>query len=212
MASPTLLFDLDGTLVDSLNDLASALNLLRGELGLVALPLAEVRAMVGDGARKLVQRALPASCHDPSRLQRFLDLYATCLTRETRPYPGITALLESLAGHPVAIVTNKPVAMARTIVTELGLGRHVPVVVGGDSCAKKKPHPMPVREALGLLETTPDQAVMIGDHHTDLRSGAAAGCRTCFCSWGYGHEGGDIPTWRVASVSDLAQLLSGLRA
>lgn len=205
----TLLFDLDGTLVDSIGDLAGALNSLRGELDLPALAVPEVRRMVGDGARKLVQRALPEAYQDRQWMLRFLELYGARLTRETKLFPGIGELLAAFAGWPMAVVTNKPVAMAEVIVKELGLSGYFPVVLGGDSCAEKKPHPQPVQEALRRLNARPQQAVMIGDHHTDLRSGAAADCRTCFCSWGYGEDGGESPTWRANSASELQALLAG---
>jgi len=207
---PTLLFDLDGTLVDSINDLAGALNSLRSELKLAPLAVAEVRNMVGDGARMLVRRALPESYQDRAWMLRFLTLYGERLTLETRTYPGVVPLLEAFEACPMAIVTNKPVAMAQAIVAGLGLARFFPVIIGGDSCQEKKPHPQPLLEALQRLGTTPDQAVMIGDHHTDLRAGAAAHCRTCFCSWGYGEDGGETPTWRAASVAQLQNLLAGL--
>jgi len=205
----TLLFDLDGTLVDSIGDLAGALNALREELQLEPLAVAGVRRMVGDGARKLVERALPPEFHSKERMHRFLELYGQRLTRETRPFPGINELLESCRDWPMAVVTNKPVAMAQTIVDALELSRYFPVVLGGDSCVEKKPHPLPVLEALRRLDATPQQAVMIGDHHTDLRAGSAATCRTCFCSWGYGEDGGETPTWRADSVAELQALLTG---
>jgi phosphoglycolate phosphatase len=206
-AFETFLFDLDGTLIDSVADLATAVNLLRGELDLPPLDHPTVRSFVGDGATLLVRRALPEGWFSPAQLQRFLVLYAAHLQEQTVVYPGIRDFLERLEGQRLAVVTNKPLDLSLRLLDGLGLRRHFPVVLGGESCAAKKPDPLPVLEALRRLGATPQGAVMIGDHHTDLRAGRAAGVATCFCAWGIGEDGGEPCDFRAERPADLARLL-----
>jgi len=209
MIIDTLLFDLDGTLVDSVRDLATATNLLRNELDLPSLPLAKVRVCVGDGATQLVKRALPEVPFSQDLLQRFLTHYAAHLVDETTIYPGIREFLEQQGWRKLGIVTNKPYALTAPLLEALDLSRYFRVVVGGDTCAEKKPHPLPVLHALSQLESFSVSAVMIGDHHTDLRAGAAAGVRTCFCAWGIGRRN-DCPYDDFAAApGDLALLYPG---
>jgi phosphoglycolate phosphatase len=205
----TLLFDLDGTLVDSVADLATAVNLLRQDCDLSPLGQETVKRFVGDGATALVTRALPPGMFSPRRLELFLDYYRTHLLDQTRPYPGI---VEFLARHPrqrLAVVTNKPRALAVALLTGLDLARFFSVVVGGDSCPQKKPAPEPVLFALRQLIAAPRQSVMIGDHHPDLRAGRTAGVPTCFCGWGLGHADGLAADYVAATPADLPRLFPG---
>jgi len=201
-----LLFDLDGTLVDSVADLRTAVNNLRAERHLPPLPLTKVRACVGDGATALVQRTLPAGTFSSNALQRFLTLYSEVLLDQTRPYPGIVDFLAARRHWPLAVVTNKPEGMTHTLLAGLGLDIYFPVIIGGDTLTEKKPHPAPVLAALKSLRCRAKDAVMIGDHHTDLRAGAAAGARTCFCAWGIGDDDGLPADYRAATVADLQRL------
>jgi phosphoglycolate phosphatase len=205
----TFLFDLDGTLVDSVADLATAVNLLRGELALPPLDHATVRGFVGDGATALVTRALPAGSFAPVLLQRFLEHYGAHLLDTTRPYPGILDFLAAQCRRPLAVVTNKPLALTNQMLQGLGLDAYFPVVVGGDSCTEKKPSPLPVQLALGELGAAAEEAVLIGDHHTDLRAGRAAGVRTCFCAWGLGETGGTAHEYFAETPADLLRLFPG---
>ena len=211
MTIDTLLFDLDGTLVDSVRDLATALNLLRGERDLPPLPLERVRACVGDGATLLVKRGLAEIPYEDELLKRFLCLYGEHLLDETTVYPGIREFLDEQARRKLGIVTNKPAAFTRPLLDGLDLSRYFPVIVGGDSCAEKKPHPLPVRQALNKLGADAAGAVMIGDHHTDLRAGAAAVVRTCFCAWGLGHPDGTPYDDHAETPADLPRLYPGAR-
>jgi len=205
----TFLFDLDGTLIDSLPDLATALNRLRGELSLPPLTAAEVRGMVGDGARLLVQRALPAECFGHERLVRFLQLYAEALLDATAPFPEMVTLLDRLwqRGDGLAVVTNKPAGLTAPILAGLELTPYFGAVLGGDAGHAKKPAPDLLLAAMAQLGAVPERTLMIGDHHTDLRAGRAAGVATCFCGWGYGHDDGVVPDFRVATPGELRQLL-----
>jgi len=208
--TPALLFDLDGTLIDSAADLTTALNCLRKDFGLPPLPVAEVTGMVGDGAGKLVQRALPQDGQPSDSVSRFLTYYRQHLCEQTVAYPGIAGLLREFADHPKGVVTNKPIALTREILLRLGLAPAFLCIVGGDSYVEKKPHPLPVLKAMELLNASAKQTLMIGDHHTDLHAGRDAGCQTCFCSWGLGSKGAAQPDWEVASTDQLAALLRRL--
>ena len=207
MAYAPILFDLDGTLVDSVVDLATGINLLRGELDLPPLTIPAVRACVGDGATMLVRRALGDDLFTLPRLQRFLTLYGEHLAETTILYPGIQTCLDLVADRPLAIVTNKPYQLTMNLLAALNLTHYFPVVIGGDSCPAKKPDPTPIKVALHRLGATANEAIMIGDHHTDLISGQAAGLDVCFCSWGFGDDGGCTPTHRVANAAELLQVL-----
>jgi len=208
--TPALLFDLDGTLIDSAADLTTALNCLRKDFCLPPLPVAEVTGMVGDGAGKLVQRALPQDCQPSDSVSRFLAYYRQHLCEQTVPYPGIAGLLREFADYPKGVVTNKPIALTRELLDRLGLAPAFLCIIGGDSCVEKKPHPLPVLRALEFLNASAERTLMIGDHHTDLYAGRDAGCRTCFCSWGLGSKGEAQPDWEVANTEQLAALLRSL--
>lgn len=203
------LFDLDGTLVDSLADLAGALNRLRAELDLEPLPLAAVRANIGDGASLLVRRSLPPNTYSDSQLQRFLHLYREQLLQQTVLYPGIAAFLQAHRHDALAVVTNKPLQLSHALLQGLGLTDLFPVVIGGDSCAEKKPAAAPLLLALARLGRPATTALMLGDHHTDLRAGRAAGVRTCFCGWGLGHTDGLRSDYTAATPADLLRLFPG---
>ena len=185
---PPLLFDLDGTLVDSLPDIAASVNHVRAAFSLPNLPVADVRGMVGDGLTKLLQRALPSGNEDD--LRRAKQIYRAhhldqCI-RLVRPFPGVIAHLQHFhaLGWPMAVVTNKSAVFAARMLDVLGLRPYLPVLVDGESVAKK-PSPEPCQRALHELGATPGQGTMIGDGVQDLRAGKAAGLRTVAVLYGY---------------------------
>ena len=204
-----LLFDLDGTLVDSLADLTCALNLLGGELNHPPLSCEQVRGIVGDGAANLIKRAFGESNYQRDQLSRFLEIYNEHLLDNTRCYPGISELLDRHPAKRLAIITNKPFQLTMDLLTGLGLEHHFRVIIGGDSFPKKKPDPLPVLKALEQLGALPTEAVMVGDHHTDLYSGRAAGTRTCFCAYGLGNDDGLNADYRVSQPQELLPLFPG---
>jgi phosphoglycolate phosphatase len=192
MKRTALLFDLDGTLVDSAPDLAAAANRLLAELGRAPLSEAEITAMVGDGVGKLVERALAARQAGKAALApaiaRFTALYEADATTLTRPYPGVREGLTALAraGAALAVCTNKAELTTRAVLDRLGLAQFFPVVLGGDSLPTRKPDPAPLIAALERLGVAPTDAAMIGDHRNDVLAAQAGGIVAIFARYGYG--------------------------
>lgn len=190
---PVLLFDLDGTLIDSAPDLAAALNRTLAVAGREMLPFAAVRGMIGNGAAKLVERGFAATGGPPADLEaetaRFLAIYGRALACHTRLYDGVAETLETLAdtGHHLAIVTNKPLTPTLAILDALDLARFFPEdhVVGGDSFPVRKPAPEPLLGLLTRIGGAPETAVMIGDSHNDIEAARAAGIASVAVGYGY---------------------------
>ena len=185
-----VLFDLDGTLLDTAPDLVGALNHLRSEEGLEPAPVDAFRPFVSQGALGLIRRGLPdrGPEEEARRRQRFLDWYAQHSLDHTAPFPGIEALLESLegAGVPWAVVTNKPTFLTLPILDALGWRNRAGAVVCGDTLSVSKPDPAPVRHACEALGVAPERSAMVGDDPRDLDAGEAAGALSVLASFGYG--------------------------
>lgn len=183
-------FDLDGTLVDSAPDLHAALDRLMLARGLPGFSRREVVAMIGDGVKVLVERAMAArgAPFDPAALDSFVEDYSANAAVETAAFDGIAEALESLAasGWQLAVCTNKPVGPARTLLRDLGLADRFETIGGGDSYPFRKPDPAHLLATLRDAGGDPGSAVMIGDHHNDMAAAAGAGVPAIFAGWGYG--------------------------
>lgn len=196
-SAPAFLFDLDGTLADTLPDIAASANFVRARHGLPPLPLAAVRTFVGDGARALLARALaeilPAAENDRAALldaamSSYTAHHEAQCTVHAKLMPGVPLHLEQLlaAGHPLAVVTNKPERLARCVLAHLGIADLFGAIVGGDTLPERKPSPAPLFAALRILGAPVLGATMVGDGVPDLRAGRAAGLSTIACLFGYG--------------------------
>jgi phosphoglycolate phosphatase len=189
-----IIFDLDGTLVDSARDLQDATNALLVEEGLRSISLAEVKSMIGDGVAKLVERAIEATGGDLTRLPilvlRFLEIYEANASHHTEAYPGVRNTLEGLSsmGLPLAVVTNKPYSATIDILEALGLSAFFGAVIGGDTLPERKPHPAPILLALERLGVSPKAALMVGDNYHDVQAARAAGVRAFAVTYGYSHK------------------------
>ncbi|MEO5338301.1 MAG: phosphoglycolate phosphatase [Magnetospirillum sp. WYHS-4] len=188
-----VVFDLDGTLIDSAPDLLTAANKLLAEEGRPAIGVDHIKLMVGDGVPKLVERAFTATGGlaegDLPRLAaRFLDFYEGHAADETRPYPGVEAALEGLktGGFKLAVCTNKPHAATLEILEALGLAPYFDVVVGGDSLPGiKKPDPRHVLACVEALGADATDALLVGDSQVDVQAGRAAGLPVIAAAHGY---------------------------
>jgi phosphoglycolate phosphatase len=207
-----LLFDLDGTLVDSVADLTTAANVVRAEHGLDVLPETTVAAHVGDGARKLVERAFADldGLDVDAVLRRFRAVYLDHCTERTLPYPGVNAALEALRSVPMAVVSNKPQPMCDRIVEALGLSDWIDVVVGARRGVAVKPDPALLELALeGLGVDERDASVwMVGDSANDVRSGRGIGATTVGVTYGIG----DVELMRAAGPTHVIDRMERLVA
>jgi phosphoglycolate phosphatase len=189
-----IVFDLDGTLVDSRRDLAESANALLAACGCATQPEAAIGRMVGDGAATLVARAFAAggSPAPPDALARFLGIYEGRLLKFTRPYANIDDVLAALEPRmPLAVLTNKPLASTRRILDGLDLARFFPpdLVVGGDGPLPRKPDPAGLQFLCDRVGVEPINALMVGDSVIDWRTAHAAGTQVCLAGYGFGFEG-----------------------
>jgi phosphoglycolate phosphatase len=187
-----VVFDLDGTLVDSVADVTAALAPVMREARLDPLSEAEVRSLMGHGAPGLLRGALRLRAADPGEagwmIRGFLDRYAEVPAARTTAYPGAVAAVAGLAaaGVVVGVCTNKAEAMARAVLDALGFAPHVRVLVGGDSGHGMKPDPAPLLACIAALGATPGDTAYIGDHAVDVETARAAGVRVLVVPFGYG--------------------------
>ncbi len=216
-------FDLDGTLIDSLPDLVGAANALRKDDQLDPLPPATIAAFLGDGVRYLAARTITGrwkfdfSGAQLDHLHRnFIAHYQRHLSDKTLCYPGAAETLETLheKGVALALITNKPELLAKKLLAFFRLAPFFRVVLGGDSLAEKKPHPLPLQETARRLDIPIDRTLMVGDSRNDLLAAKAAGSRTCLVEFGYGNakqlcaDTVTRPDIRIARLPDLLNLFT----
>lgn len=210
-----VVFDLDGTLVDSSRDLAAAVNAMLARLAPGAAPLdhARVRSFIGDGARNLVARSLAARdlALDPAAaLPVFLDAYRHTLLDTTGLYPGVREALAALAGSQrLAVLTNKPGEMSRAILAGLGILERFARVFGGDE-VPRKPDPGGLLRLMQELRASPAETVMVGDSANDVVTGRAAAVRTVGVRYGFDRAGVEAqqPEFLVGDLRELVALLA----
>ena len=207
-----VLFDLDGTLVDSALDLGGAGNDLRERRGLPPLPLEVFRPLTGTGARGMLRVALGTTPEDAdfeALKDEYLAIYATRLTRLTRVFDAMAPVLDALdaAALPWGIVTNKHSRFAEPVVAGTGLATRSRVLVCGDTTARAKPFPDPLLEAARRLAVDPAHCLYVGDDLRDIQAGQAAGMGTVAAAWGYLGDGEPIEAW---GADHLARTPAGL--
>ena len=190
-----VLFDLDGTLVDTAPDLGLALNLLRGRHGQPPLPDSEIRPHASHGARGLLQAGFGLSAEHPefeAYRSEFLNLYAENICRDSRLFDGILELLDTLEARriPWGVVTNKPARFTEPLLSLLNLAERAATIVSGDTCREPKPHPDPMHYAASELGLTPAACLYVGDAERDVDAARAAGMQAVVALWGYlaGHD------------------------
>jgi phosphoglycolate phosphatase len=189
-----IVFDLDGTLVDSRRDIAESANALLETCGARPLPEETIGRMVGDGAATLVARAFAAAGMErpPDALDRFLAIYEGRLLKHTRPYPQMPEVLETLGARTsLAVLTNKPLGATRSILAGLGLARHFDddAIVGGDGPFARKPDPAGLRHLVSRAGVLPSATLLVGDSFVDWRAARNASTGVCLARYGFGFEG-----------------------
>jgi len=216
-----VIFDLDGTLVDSRLDLVHSVNAALRHIGRPELPDDLIASYVGDGAPILIQRALGGEAGDEAMVRKglefFLSYYREHKLDHTKVYPGVAealaAIQRSTNGVPrkMAVLTNKPVNPSRAIVDALGLGPFFTDVYGGNSFPSKKPDPEGARILLAESGASPEQAAIVGDSHVDVRTGRNAGLRTIGVTYGFAPRTleNEPPDVLVDSPAELAAVFSG---
>lgn len=212
-----VLFDLDGTLIDSAPDLAGAGNDMRAARGLPSLPLDHFRPMVGAGARGIVGRAFEVQPSDEAfgaLRDEFLTRYEQRMTRDTRVFADMLPVLATLRARaiPWGIVTNKVARFSDPLVRALGLHHESAALVCGDTTPHAKPHPAPLLEAARRIGVHAAHCAYVGDDLRDVQAGRAAGMITVAAAWGYLGEGESIDAWGADHVIEMpGQLLNLLR-
>ncbi len=198
----TLMFDLDGTLIDTVPDIAAAANRTMRALGLPERPLADLRKWIGNGSHKLIKRTItgewdgePDKALFDQALPLFFDLYAEHIWEDSEFYPGVedTVIRLNEQGFSLACVTNKPIRHTELLLKVSGLARHIPIWVGGDSLPVRKPEPDQLLHAAEQLGSTPTECVMVGDSVNDILAARAAGMPIICLSYGY-NQGVDLST------------------
>jgi N-acetyl-D-muramate 6-phosphate phosphatase len=199
MALKAVLFDLDGTLLDTAPDMVGALNALRAEQSLAPLPYDAVRSAVSHGSARVVKAGFPdASPEFALQLQqRFLEISRNALSRETRLFPGMSEVLDELESWRIksGIVTNKPAWLTEPLLAELGLRARFACVVSGDTVAERKPHPMPMLHAAALAEVPPSECIYVGDAERDVQAAHAARMPALVANYGYLRVDEDSSDW-----------------
>ena len=203
-----LVFDLDGTLIDSRADLAAAVNTVRAEQGLDLLTVEQVKSFIGNGIRKLVERSFADATVDlPVVLERYRTVYYRQSVVYTNIYPGVKAGLAQLqeAGMVSTVLTNKPGCVSRSILDVLVLLPFFKTVIGAEDGYALKPSSEGLRALMEEHKVDAHSCWMIGDHHTDVMAGMDADVSTCFVSYGFGHTDDLKPTEHFASFSEVVE-------
>jgi phosphoglycolate phosphatase len=212
-----LIFDLDGTLVDSQMDLALSVNAMRGRMGMSALPHKVISSYVGQGVTHLVRRALGDSVTDElvqRALSVFLEHYRVHMLDHTVTYAGVREAQDELRGRKLAVLTNKPVNFSREMLSRLGINGYFSFVYGGSSFEQKKPDPVGVIKLMNDTGASPRQTMMVGDSDTDVLTGRNAGVWTCGVTYGFGAHTLEImpPDLLLSNLRELPPLLGGAQA
>ena len=207
-----LIFDLDGTLIDSEQDLINATNATLRELGRSELPAATISGFIGHGAAKLVARALGLGADEREQskaLRIFLRHYEANKLDHTVAYPGVPEALDSLSPMPMAVLTNKPLLPSTLILESLGLAKYFSAVYGGDSFATRKPDPFGARQILQQFAVLPAAAALVGDSEVDVQTARNAGMLAANVNYGFGiHDRAKFPAdLYLDHLADLVSLL-----
>lgn len=186
-----IIFDLDGTLIDSSRDITDAINYAIGSYGLSPLTTKDTIKLVGEGITRLIEKLLSTTIFngndDVKRtvMDRFLEYYSAHLLDNTDIYPNVRFTLERLKEYKKAVISNKRETLSRRILEGLGLGNFFDMIIGSDSTPEKKPSPLPIVKVLAEFDVKPEEAIIVGDSNLDIEAGRAAGLKTVSVTYGY---------------------------
>lgn len=208
-----VLFDLDGTLADTAPDLGGALNRLRIERGMPAVPMEKLRPYTSQGVRGLLGAGMnvaPDHQDYQALSTRLLELYEANICVDTRLFDGMTALLEQLEAKQIrwGIVTNKRARYTQPLMAALGLTARAATIVSGDTTPESKPSPLPILHACREAGSQPSRTLYVGDDKRDIEAGKAAGTGTVAVRFGYLGDGGPIESWQADYIADDASALA----
>jgi len=203
----TILFDLDGTLLDTAPDLANALNLLLTEQGHEALPYEKIRPVVSHGGRALIELGFNIDIDHPqfeALRTRLLDIYKANIANDTTLFPGMERVLDHIESNNMlwGIVTNKPSWLTDPLLKTLGLFQRSACVVSGDTTSNRKPHPEPMLYACKQSNSNVEECLYIGDAERDIQAGKQAGMLTMAALYGYIQEHDDVSLWGADAIID----------
>ena len=178
---------MDGTLVDSAEDIADAVNFTLSALGAPSCSTVEIKGFIGEGMTVLLEKAL--GTQDEKKISEATQVFQTRYLRHcvdgSKLYPGVRETLEAFQGRPMGISTNKPEAMTQKILDHFQISKHFRVVLGAESTKERKPHPEPILKFLAETGVSPGKTVIVGDGITDIQAGRSAGVQTCAVTYGY---------------------------
>ena len=208
---PLVLFDLDGTLLDSAPDMIATVNRMRAVRGQGPMPLAELRPHVSRGSRAMSAAAFPELGGEvpPAMIREFLDTYEQELGQSGAPFDGVAELLEAIEadGARWGIVTNKPEYLARQLMPLLGWESRCAILLGGDSLPERKPHPLPLLHAARALGAAIADCAYVGDDQRDIEAARAAGMHSVVALWGYRQDGEQPEAWGGDVMADAPRAL-----
>jgi phosphoglycolate phosphatase len=209
-----IIFDLDGTLIDSIGDITDAVNYALEPYALLPATPAETSGMVGDGAAKLLERVLERRNRnlDLAALSgRFVEYYSAHIVKHTRLYPGVRETLEFLKPYRKALISNKFAALTSSILKIFNIAPCFELVLGSDTLKERKPSPVPILHTLSTLGVGLDEALIVGDSDVDVAAGRAARIRTVAVTYGYGKPGfEDDADFTAASIFEVASIVESL--
>lgn len=202
-----VLFDLDGTLIDTAPDLGFALNAVLVEQGYDPLPLDIIRPVASHGCAGLIKLGFGFSSEDdryPALQQQLLEIYQANIARESNLFPGMQSVLNTLQAHqiPWGVVTNKPAFLTDVLMRSLQLDTQAACIVSGDTTPHSKPHPAPIFHACQQLQLSPEVCLYIGDALRDIQAGKAAEMTTLIASYGYISTQDDLSSWQADGIVD----------
>lgn len=208
-----IIFDLDGTLVNSIKDIANSLNYATEPYGIAPKTSEEVALLVGEGITKVIERVLGDEKlrHRDDVVKRFLEFYSEHIADNTFPYPGVRETLETLNGFRKAVISNKREALSIKVLETLELLRFFELVIGSDSTAEKKPSPVPVLHVISTMGLAPEDSIMVGDSDLDIAAGKGAGVKTVGVTYGYRDKNYlKDADFIIDEIKDLPSIIQGL--